>query len=71
MTQNWMVIYTTTSLPKAAIIKGMLEENGVPAMLVNNQSSSYLSLGEIEVHVARDFEETAKLLLGQNEADYR
>jgi len=66
MTQKWFRIYSTTSLPQASIIKGMLEENGIPAIIVNKQSSSYLSLGEIEVHVVAEFKNLAEKLLDQN-----
>ena len=63
MISNWHLIYSTHTLPQASIVKGMLEENGVPVMIVNKQSSSYLSFGEIEVHVPADFKEIATRLL--------
>lgn len=66
MTSNWHLIYTTLSLPQASIIKGMLEENGVPVMIVNKQSSSYLSLGHIEVYVQDDFKTVAHQLIDKD-----
>lgn len=49
--RNWFLIYTSRSLPEASIIKGMLEENNVPVMIINRQDSSYLSFGDIELYV--------------------
>ncbi len=65
MRRNWYLLYSTLSLPQASIIKGMLEENGVPVMIVNKQSSSYISLGDIEVYVPDDLKNTARQLLDQ------
>lgn len=65
MRQNWYLLYSTLSLPQASIIKGMLEENGIPVMIVNKQSSSYISLGDIEVYVPDDLKNTARQLLDQ------
>lgn len=62
---NWYLLYTTRDLPKANIIKGMLEENGVPVMLVNKQSSSYIIFGDIELYVPDHTKDTAKELLEQ------
>jgi hypothetical protein len=60
---QWFLLYTTKSLPQASIIKGMLEENEVPVMLVNKQDSSYVNFGEIELYVPAHLQETAKRLL--------
>lgn len=61
--KNWYLLYVTRNLPQANIIKGMLEENSVPVMLVNKQSSSYLNFGDIELHVPAHLKETARQLL--------
>jgi hypothetical protein len=66
MMQNWVLLYTTRSLPEASIIRGMLEENSVPVMLVNKQSSTYIIFGDIELYVPDDFKDTAKQLIDQN-----
>lgn len=63
--ENWTRIYTTRNLPEANIVKGMLEENNVPVMLVNKQDSSYLNFGDIELYVLRQFEDTARQLINQ------
>lgn len=48
--EGWSCIYTTTFLHKAELIKGMLEESLITAIIVNKQDSAYL-FGDIELHV--------------------
>lgn len=61
--QNWYLLYSTRNMPEASIIKGMLEENGVTVMIVNKQSSSYLSFGDVELYVPDHFKDIAKQLI--------
>lgn len=63
--QNWYLLYSTRNLPEANIIKGMLEENNVPVMIINKQSSAYIILGDIELYVPLHFKDIAKQLLDQ------
>jgi hypothetical protein len=63
--QQWTVIYRVTSLPEASIIKGMLEENQVPVVVVNKQDSSYLNFGEIELHVPVHLKHLAQQLVNK------
>jgi len=63
--KNWYLLYTTRQLPEATIIKGMLEENSVPVMLINKQSSSYLNFGDIELYVPVHLKEVARQLVDQ------
>lgn len=69
MTQKWFLIYATRNFPQANIIKGMLEENGVPVMLINKQDSSYLNFGDIELHVPDELKNVAKQLVDQGLTD--
>lgn len=61
--QQWSLIYTSKSLPEASIVKGMLEENNVPVMLMNRQDSSYVNFGEIELYVPNVLNQLAKQLV--------
>ncbi|MCW3106479.1 MAG: hypothetical protein JWQ09_985 [Segetibacter sp.] len=65
MTHKWFLLYATRNLPQASIIKGMLEENSVPVMLVNKQDSSYLNFGDIELYVPMLLKDIAKHLVDQ------
>ena len=63
MMKKWFLLYSTRNLPQASIIKGMLEENSVPVMMVNKQDSSYLNFGDIEVYVPVLLKDIAKHLV--------
>ena len=60
---HWFKIYSSPNLPQASIVKGMLEENNVPVMLVNKQDSSYLNFGDIEIYVPAHLKEIAHHLM--------
>jgi hypothetical protein len=66
MKQKWFLLYSTRNLPHASIIKGMLEENSVPVMLVNKQDSSYLNFGDIELYVPVLLKDIAKHLVDKS-----
>jgi Putative prokaryotic signal transducing protein len=61
--QNWFLLRTTPQAYEAEIIKGMLEDNQIPVIVVNRQDSSYVFLGEIEVYVPIHFKDMANDLL--------
>lgn len=63
MTPDWFLIYSSRSLPEANIIKGMLEGNNVPVILMNKQDSSYLNFGEVELYVPPLLKELARQLV--------
>ena len=63
---QWFKIYSSPNLPQASIVKGMLEENSVPVMLVNKQDSSYLNFGDIEIYVPAHLKEIAHHLMEQS-----
>ena len=50
MNENWVVIYSTSKPWQAEIAKQVLEDNGIEAVVINKQDSSYL-FGEAEVYV--------------------
>lgn len=64
--KQWYLLYTTRNFPVASIVKGMLEENHVPVMMLNKQDSSYLNFGDIELHVPLHLKDIAKELLQQS-----
>lgn len=63
MTKNWHLIYSTGNSALANILKGMLEENHIPAIIMNKQDSSYLSFGDIEIYVPRNLKDIATHLI--------
>jgi hypothetical protein len=65
--ENWIRIFSTTDPGKAAIYKGRLDENGIPAVILNKQDSSYVFLGKVEIHVPADRKDEAEALLDEIE----
>lgn len=61
--KNWDKIYSTKSLAKASIIKGLLEENEVPVQILNKQDNSFPMWGDIEVYVPAHLNITATQLI--------
>ncbi|MBW6492050.1 MAG: DUF2007 domain-containing protein [Lentimicrobium sp.] len=66
--ESWTCVYTTSFLHEAELIRGMLEENLITAILVNKQDSVYL-FGDIEIHVptVNAFEATQLINSGESE----
>ena len=56
-------ILSTDNPNKAAIVKQMLEENNIKAVLLNKQDSSYLMFGLVELYVQEDQVEKTENLL--------
>ncbi len=62
MDENWKKVLSTSKPWQAEMAKQILEENGIAAVVVNQQDSSYL-FGEASVYVEETFVETALELL--------
>ncbi|WP_416440207.1 hypothetical protein [Phnomibacter sp. MR] len=58
---NWVLLHKTAIYTEAAIIKGKLEENDIPAQILNKQDSMYvLTLpGMHEIYVPGQLKELA------------
>ena len=50
---NWQTVFTTTQLYKADIVKDILANSGIPAVVVNKQDNAY-KFGNIEVSVIQN-----------------
>lgn len=61
--QGWFKLYSTKNYVEANIIRGMLEENNIQAVILNRQDSSYLVFGEIEIYVPSHLKDVAQHLL--------
>jgi hypothetical protein len=66
MENNWTKIYTTENLYTAEIMKQALIENGIPAVVLNKQDSSYKSFGLLTVMVHQEDFDTAIEYIVQN-----
>lgn len=65
MAQNWTKIYTTSNPIAAELAKQVLEENGIEAVILNKQDSSY-HFGEVQVLVPEADTQAAQKLLSDN-----
>lgn len=63
---NWVCVYKTPKLFEANAIKGNLESENIPVVILNRQDSSYLAFGYVEVHVPLENEQEAKNILFRN-----
>ncbi|MDH5828496.1 DUF2007 domain-containing protein [Sphingobacterium sp. SG20118] len=63
MEQGWKKIKIYANAIEAEIVKQMLEESGIPAIVLNKQDSSYLVFGKIELYVNQEDEEQAISLI--------
>jgi len=53
MDTNWAKIFSTETPYKAELLKGLLEENDIEAIVINKKDSAYL-FGELELFVHID-----------------
>ena len=67
--KDWIKIYASSQLATAAMIVGLLNENQVPAKLLDRKDASYVFLGEAEVYVPAAFLEVAQQVLKTIELD--
>ena len=64
---DWIKIYETQSQSNAEIIKGVLEENEIDAVIMNKKDSAIQTFGQIEVYVKPADENAAIELISTQE----
>ena len=69
MEKHWVKLFSTMSPVEAELTKQMLEENGVSAVIINKQDSSY-RFGQVELYVHESEEQFSKLLISEMEDDH-
>lgn len=58
--ENWVSVFTTTEELEAGIVKNLLDEAGIPAVILNQKDSSYKTFGDINVMVNKEDQKEAK-----------
>ena len=58
MENDWQQVYSAKSAIDAEMVRGMLENVGIDAVVMNKQDSSYL-FGDVEVYVSKEQAEKA------------
>lgn len=66
MEKDWIKIRTYTNAIEAEIVKQMLVESNIPAVVLNKQDSSY-HFGKLELYVNAENENAALELIDENE----
>ncbi len=69
MEKDWTVVYKAKNKYQADIIQGMLKENGVESVIINQKDSAYLSFGDTLLYVHNDNFDKARELIVQVEGD--
>ncbi|HLT42355.1 MAG TPA: DUF2007 domain-containing protein [Sphingobacteriaceae bacterium] len=67
MEKNWNKIYSTSNFYTAEMVRQMLIDNNIPAVIMNKQDSSY-RFGFVEVFIHQDNETAAKALIAEFDA---
>jgi hypothetical protein len=65
MEKDWVQIYSTDRMFQAEILKQVLSDHEIEAVIINKMDSSYKSFGEIEIYVKNIHVIKAKMLSGQ------
>ena len=63
MKKNWVNIFSSTNLIEVEIIKQMLTENNIVAVVLNKQDSSYNMFGAIDLYVTENEQAIALQLI--------
>lgn len=51
MEKDWKQVFLTGQAYQAEIAKEILENNGINAVIINQQDSAFLDIGNVEVYV--------------------
>ena len=54
MEKNWIKIFTSSDFYRSEIIKQVLCENEIEAVLLNKQASSHRDFGNVEVYIHQE-----------------
>lgn len=67
--KDWIKIYASSQLATAAMVVNLLNENNVPAKLLDRKESAFVFLGEAEVYIPSEFIDIANQVLKTIELD--
>ncbi len=62
MEKDWIQVYSTDKMFQAEILKQVLADHEIEAVIINKMDSSYKSFGEIEIYVKNVHVIKAKML---------
>ena len=65
MEKNWINIFNSSNLIEVEIVKQMLNENNINAVILNKQDSSYNLFGSIDLYVKEENQTIALQLINE------
>jgi hypothetical protein len=63
---KWICIYKSNNKFDAEVVKGNLESNQIPCVLLNKQDRYYISFVYVELHIPEEFKTQAEAILKDN-----
>ena len=66
MDNGWQSIYVSNKMHLVEIVKAVLADNDIPAVVVDKRDSSYITIGDIELYVSEENAILARVLIEQN-----
>jgi hypothetical protein len=64
MNDKWIKIYTSHQFFKSEMVKQILIDNGIEAIIMNKQDTAY-KFGEVEVHIPEaDYSNALEIIVG-------
>ncbi|MDZ4845899.1 MAG: DUF2007 domain-containing protein [Chitinophagales bacterium] len=54
MEKDWIKVFTTPDVIKADLVKDLLDNNDIPAVVLNKKETLTALIGEAEVYVERE-----------------
>jgi hypothetical protein len=48
---NWVTVYSSTNLQHVELLRHLLKEEDIDAIVMNRQDSAYVTIGEIDLMV--------------------
>ena len=52
--KNWQKIFSTTDAFRAELLKGLLEDQQIPAIIINKKDTAYNNFGAQELYVKKE-----------------
>lgn len=63
MENDWEVVFTTQSTFEAELVHGMLMQNGIDNVILNQRDSAYNAFGDVNIYVRKENYSQAKALV--------
>ncbi len=60
---KWVKIFSSADPIECGIIRSMVEEHEIPVVILNQQDSAYVSIGEIQLLAPVESADEARLLI--------